>query len=46
MNDLLIDCHYSEWVNIWYELNNTYDKKELRERMIGSTYDLFTNIVM
>ena len=43
MNDLLIDRHYSEWVNIWYELNNTYDKKELRERMIGSTYDLFTN---
>ena len=43
MNDLLIDVQYSEWVNIWYELNNTYDKKELRERMIGSTYDLFTN---
>ena len=43
MNDLLIDRHYSEWVNIWYELNNTYNKKELRERMIGSTYDLFTN---
>ena len=43
MNDLLIDSHYSEWVNIWYELNNTYDKKELRERMIGSTYDLFTS---
>ena len=43
MNDLLIDCQYSEWVNIWYELNNTYDKKELREKMIGSTYDLFTN---
>ena len=43
MNDLLIDSHYSEWVNIWYELNNTYDKKELRERMIGSTYDLFIN---
>ena len=43
MNDLLIDRHYSEWVNIWYELNNTYDKKELRERMIGSTYDLFTS---
>ena len=43
MNDLLIDRHYSEWINIWYELNNTYAKKELRERMIGSTYDLFTN---
>lgn len=43
MNDLLIDRHYSEWVNIWYELNNTYEKKELRERMIGSRFDLFTN---
>ena len=43
MNDLLIDSHYSEWINIWYELNNTYEKKELRERMIGSRYDLFTN---
>lgn len=43
MNDLLIDRHYSEWVNIWYELNNTYEKKELKEKMIGSTYDLFTN---
>lgn len=43
MNDLLIDRHYSEWINIWYELNNTYEKKELREKLIGSTYDLFSN---
>ena len=36
-NDLLIDKQYSTWINIWHELNNTYDKKELLEKMIGNT---------
>lgn len=41
-NDLLIDKTYSDWVNIWYELNNDYNKKELLEKMIGATKDLMT----
>ena len=41
-NDLLIDKIYSDWNNIWYELNCDYDKKELMERMIGATKDLIT----
>ena len=39
-NDLLIDKQYSEWINIWHELNNTYNKKELLERMIGNMKEL------
>ena len=39
-NDLLIDKQYNHWINIWHELNNTYDKKELLEKMIGNTKDL------
>jgi len=39
-NDLLIDKQYNNWINIWHELNNTYDKKELLEKMIGNTKDL------
>ena len=39
-NDLLIDTQYSNWINIWHNLNNTYDKKELLEKMIGNTKDL------
>ena len=41
-NDLLIDKIYSDWNNIWYELNCDYDKKELMEKMIGATKDLIT----
>ena len=39
-NDLLIDKQYSDWINIWHELNNTYNKKELLERMIGNIKEL------
>lgn len=41
-NDLLVDKIYNNWNNIWYELNCDYDKKELMEKMIGSTKDLTT----
>ena len=41
-NDLLVDKIYSDWNNIWYELNCDYDKKELMEKMIGATKDLIT----
>lgn len=41
-NDLLIDKIYNDWNNIWHELNCDYDKKELLEKMIGSTKDLTT----
>ena len=39
-NDLLIDKQYSDWINIWNELNNYDDKKEILNKMIGNTYDL------
>lgn len=40
LNDLLIDRQYSTWVNIWHNLNDSYDKKELLEKMLGNTKEL------
>lgn len=39
-NDLLIDKQYSHWVNIWNQLNNSYDKLELNEKIIGNLKSL------
>ena len=41
-NELLIDSHYSDWVNIWYELNNTKNKKKGIDRLIGNLKELYT----
>ena len=33
-----IDKHYSEWLDIWGELNVSSDKKEAYNSMVGNTY--------
>lgn len=39
-NDLLIDKQYSDWINIWHELNNSYDKKNVLDKLIGNINNL------
>jgi len=41
-NELLIDTHYSDWINIWYELNNIKNKSKGQNRLIGNLKDLST----
>ena len=41
-NELIIDSHYSDWMNICYELNNTKNKIEGIDRLIGNLKELYT----
>jgi Large eukaryotic DNA virus major capsid protein. len=37
-----IDRHYSEWINIWYELTGHTDQNELYNKLIGNVSELTT----
>jgi hypothetical protein len=36
-----IDKHYSEYLQIWSELNHTNEQKDIYDKMIGNTTDMF-----
>lgn len=37
-----IDKHYGDWLNIWYELTNEYNKKDIYDKLIGNIKSLTT----
>ena len=41
-NELLIDSHNSDWLNIWHEINNIKNKKKGIDRLIGNLEELYT----
>jgi hypothetical protein len=38
----IIDRHYNDWINIWYELTKSYFKEDIYNKMIGSVPELTT----
>ena len=38
----IIDRHYNDWINIWYELTKSYFKEEIYNKMIGDVSELTT----
>ena len=42
MNELLVDSHSSDWVNILYEINTLKSKKKGLDKIIGNLKELYT----